>query len=106
MKTKPVKLAWDRRLVFNVVIDRGDEKCSLTIAPSPDPTVQAWMALAVTTPESSKTLDDALDDHGHKIIGTYKTLAKTMLAVESWAAHWLKGHKVANAEKCLCKGIA
>ena len=99
MKTKPVKLAWGRRSHFWVIIDRGDQQCNISIGGEGD----RWIAVALTTPSKTKTAPAFFDNHSHKIIGEYVTLGEAMLSAESWAAHWLKGHKVTNAKKCLCQ---
>lgn len=102
MKTKPVILTWEVRSTFSVLIDRGDQKCTIALARAK----RSWLAVAVTTGSQTKTAKDFFDNHGHKIIGSYRTLGKAMIAAESWAAHWLKGHKVTNGKKCLCKEVA
>lgn len=98
-RTLSLRLVWERTAPqFRTIIERDD---GLNCAIVTQVHKRKWFVFALTTPK--KTLDDALKDHAHKVIGDYKTLREAMLAAESWAAHWLKGHKVTNAKKCLCQ---
>jgi hypothetical protein len=57
---------------------------------------------AVETPK----LSDVLDDHAHKIVGTYGTEERAIAAAEGFARSWLAGHKATAMPGCECEEIA
>lgn len=68
---------------------------------------KTWLVIAVENPtlRSTAILRNAkvfFENHGHAVVGEYRSLTKAMLAAEAFAAKWKKGTHI---DKCGCKEI-
>lgn len=65
----------------------------------------AWAVLAL---ETKLPMDDEaiLDDHAHKIVGTYPTPGAAFEAAESFARAWLKDFKATRSKQCECAELS
>jgi len=68
---------------------------------------KGWIVIAVESPDTKaksllKQAKIVFDNHGHAIVGEFKSLAKAMLAAEAFTEKWKKGIAI---DKCGCKEI-
>ncbi len=61
-----------------------------------------WNVMAVEA-YTDGTLEDGLNDHGHKTVGNFKTLPEAMRAAEEYATIWIGNDK--PIKKCDCGEI-
>ncbi len=68
---------------------------------------KSWIVIAVESPDTKaknllKQAKLVFDNHGHAIVGEFKSLAKAMLAAEAFTEKWKKGIAI---DKCGCEEI-
>lgn len=94
---------WTTNVQLGLLVRRRGQVLSVGV----QDTGKVWMTIAVEGPDvrSRSMLRNAkavFANHGHAIVGEYKSLTKAMLAAEAFAAKWKKGTHI---DKCGCKEI-
>ncbi|SRR5260221_494969 len=98
---KAPKLVWSSQALLMADVTRRKRSLGLFVAPSHD----GWRVLSLET-GSQGTAEQILDQHAHKLIGRYDSVARAVERAESFARSWLAGAKSAQHPACDCDEIA
>lgn len=99
---------WMGVATLGMVVKTAARHLAIYVSPSFG---KEWIATAIEIPptplegEMVALVQDALDDHAHKVIGRYGHLSDAITASESFAVCWLKEHKSTRAAACACSEI-
>src|SRR5512146_1980514 len=97
------QIQWTHQTQLVAIVVRPQDNAKLALSVSQIFGVGGrWTAAAVEP--HAKSFEGFFDAHGHKVLGEYD-FKEAVLAVESYAKAWLKGHKVAKIEQCTCEEI-
>ena len=96
---KPKPLEWATTSQFYSMVTHNNKRLGLAVQTMP---TGEWNVMAFQTPEENADIHSILDNHQHKVIGSYPSPALAFQAAESFAAAWIKGFKATESTKCEC----
>lgn len=97
------ELSWSATTQLIATTTQGDRRIALVL--SPLPMSRKWAVTAIETPASFDDAQGVLDEHAHKIVGTYPSLRKSIEAADSFVESWRKGRQATSFEPCACDEI-
>lgn len=97
-KIKRLPLVWKFQSALAGVIDHGGRR--LVVLTSEH--VGEWSVLAIEGAVAGTEVG-FLDNHGHDLVGAYRSIAQATWAMEQYAEKWFK-EKV-RIERCACKAL-
>jgi hypothetical protein len=108
-KAQEPKITWITGAIFAATIrgpvrpsGRRSEPATLGVLVQTALGGDAWDVVALEARRSG-SLQAVLDNHAHKVVGQYESVAEAILSAGSYAKAWFKGHKVAQLETaCEC----
>lgn len=95
--------AWRLEAQLRKFFERADLLLLLTVGEGP----RGYAVVALELPETvvNGNAEDVFDAHAHKLVGTYETLSKAMMAADSFGEAWVKSYKSTRIEQCDCELI-
>ncbi len=92
---------WSYQVQETLSVKRDDREMIIAVQRGRDRKTNKMviMALAVEGPPNAGI--DVLDDHAHKLIGSFKTIEAAKRASERYALKWIEAGT--SVEKCPCK---
>lgn len=90
---------WTSMGVFSIGIVMRKRTLAVLITPLGG----LWHATAIEAPSSADSIGKVFDEHGHKVLGAFIDINKSIAVCEKYAAKWVKGQT--KIERCECKEI-